>query len=58
MATVNDSSQVTETLTKFNNDTKIHDVQNVDNLECHNSKYGLPLLDVYKLALGFYKGNV
>ncbi|KAK9719833.1 Acyl CoA binding protein [Popillia japonica] len=55
MATIADSSQVTENFANLSISNKILEVDDTDNQECHNLKYGLPLLDVYKLAVSFYK---
>ncbi|KRT84213.1 hypothetical protein AMK59_844 [Oryctes borbonicus] len=49
------SSQLTESVSNLTIHTKTVETQDVDDLECHDIKYGLPLLDVYKLALCFYK---
>lgn len=50
---LNDSSQV---LTKLENLT----IENNGNLNCDNEvdKWGLSLIEVYKLAVSFYKGKL
>lgn len=56
MAAVSDSSQLHE---KFNSlQIKLeNDSENVQNTDVGDvSEYGLPLEEVYKLALSFYKG--
>lgn len=58
MATVTDSSQIAKSIDNLNVDTLSSKTQEEEGAEGHNIKYGLPLLDVYRLAVSFYKGIV
>ncbi|XP_022908058.2 Golgi resident protein GCP60 [Onthophagus taurus] len=55
MAAVVDSSQVSENFEKLALESTNNPKENGKICENDSSKFGLPLLDVYKLAVGFYR---